>query len=106
LIAYHQGQEVTRRRGAASPGALAGLFTAARAGVKPAPLDRRLRRGAAAVLVGLAVWWGLAGANLWLAGLGAVVLFSAVYDRCPIYRVVSARVGDLLRHITQHPTSS
>ena len=111
LIAYHQGQEVTRRTGAASSGALAGLFTAALAGVKPAqagpaPLDRMLRLGAGAVLVGLAVWWGLAGANLLLAGLGAVILFSAVYDRCPIYKVVSARVGELVRRITERPTSS
>ena len=111
LIAYHQGQEVTRRTGAASPAALAGLFTAALAGVKPtqtgpAPLDRGLRFGVGAVLMGLAVRWGLTGANLLLAGLGATVLFSAFYDRCPIYKAVSARVGELLRHVTQPPTSS
>jgi hypothetical protein len=65
-----------------------------------------MRLGAGAVLVGLAVWWGLAGANLLLAGLGAVILFSVVYDRCPIYRAVSARVGDLLRRITRRPAAS
>jgi thioredoxin len=111
LMAYHQGVEVTRRTGAASPAALAGLFEAALAGVKPAStgptaLDRVLRLGAGATLLGLAVWWGLAGINLFWAGLGAVILFSAVYDRCPIYKAVSARVSGLLRHITQRPTSS
>jgi thioredoxin len=111
LIAYHQGQEVTRRTGAASPVVLVGLFTAALAGVKPAqagpaPLDRWLRFGVGAVLIGLAVQGGLAGVYLALAGLGAVVLFSAVYDRCPIYRAVSARVGELLRRILRRPASS
>ena len=111
LIAYHQGQEVTRRTGAASPAVLTGLFTAALAGVKPAqtgpaPLDRWLRLGAGAVLIGLAVQGGLAGVYLALAGLGAVILFSAVYDRCPIYRAVSARAGELLRRISRRPASS
>ena len=111
LIAYHQGVEVTRRTGAASPAALAGLFEAALAGVKPAatgptPLDRVLRLVAGAVLLGLAVWWGLAGIHLFWAGLGAVILFSADYDRCPIYKAVSARLGELFRRITEHPTSS
>jgi thioredoxin len=111
LIAYHQGVEVTRRTGAASPAALAGLFEAALAGVKPASagptsLDRVLRLGAGATLLGLAVSWGLTGINLVWAGLGAVILFSAVYDRCPIYKAVLARVGALFRRITERPTSS
>ncbi len=102
VIAYHQGTEVTRRTGVGTPATLAGLFEAALAGVRPAqtgpaPLDRALRLGIGALLIGLAVWGGLAGANLLLGGLGAIILFSAVYDRCPIYRAVSARLGELLR---------
>jgi hypothetical protein len=27
--------------------------------------------------------------------LGAVIMFTAVYDRCPIYRVVSTRVKEI-----------
>jgi hypothetical protein len=69
-------------------------------------LDRVLRLGAGATLLGLAVWWGLTGINLLWAGLGAAILFSAVYDRCPIYKAVSARVGELFRRITERPTSS
>jgi hypothetical protein len=70
------------------------------AGVKPAqagpaPLDRWLRLGAGAVLIGLAVQGGLAGVYLALAGLGAVILFSAVYDRCPIYRNLYPRFRSL-----------
>jgi len=32
-----------------------------------------------------------------LAGLGAVIAFSAVYDRCPIYRAVTSRIKAWLR---------
>jgi len=100
MIAYHNGEEVTRRVGAASKAALAALFEAALAGVKPvrsgpAPFARLLRVVSGAALVWLAVQGGLSGAYLALAALGAIVLFSAVYDRCPIYRAVSARVGEL-----------
>ncbi len=100
MIAYHSGEEVTRRVGAASQATLAGLFEAALAGVKPArsgpaPRDRLLRAVGGAAMVWLSVQGGFSGAYLALAALGAVVLFSAVYDRCPIYRAVSARVGEL-----------
>jgi hypothetical protein len=33
----------------------------------------------------------------WLPGIAAMVLFSAVYDRCPIWRSVYAQLGELLR---------
>jgi thioredoxin len=111
LIAFHKGAEVTRRTGAASPAVLAGLFEAARAGVKPASngptvLDRVLRLGTGAALIGLAMWWGLNGINWLWAGLGAAILFGAVYDRCPIYKAVSARVGELLRRISKRFATS
>lgn len=111
LIAYHNGTEVTRRTGAASPAVLAGLFEAALAGVKPAPVglglsERLLRLGAGAVLVGLAVQGHFAGGYLALAGLAAVILFSAVYDRCPIYRAVSTRLGELFGRGANRQTDS
>jgi thioredoxin len=111
LIAYHDGVEVTRRTGAASPDVLAGLFEAALAGVKPvqkspARLDRFLRLGTGAVLVGLAWQGGFSGAYLAVAGLGAMVLFSAVYDRCPIYKAVSARVGEYFNRGARRQTPS
>jgi len=108
LIAYHDGQEVGRRTGAASATVLSSLFESALTGVKPerngpAPVDRLLRLGAGLALVGLAVLTGLSGVSLLLAGLGAVILFMAVYDRCPIYRMVSTRLKGLLR---RNPTDS
>jgi thioredoxin len=111
LIAYHNGVEVTRRTGAASPEVMAGLFEAALVGAKPTSTglalnDRLLRLGVGAVLVGFAWQAGLSGVYLALAGLGGIVLFSAVYDRCPIYKAVSARLGEVFGRGTKRETSS
>lgn len=108
LIAYHDGQEVGRRTGAASATVLSSLFDSALTGEKPkrnrpALADRFLRLGAGLALVGLAALRGLSGVGLLLAGLGAVILFTAVYDRCPIYRMVSTRLKEWFQ---RNPTSS
>jgi thioredoxin len=102
LIAYHRGQEVGRRTGAASSAILSALFKSALSGAKPeriepAPLDRLLRLGAGLALIGLAIIGRLIGWNLLLAGLGGIIMFSAVYDRCPIYRTVSSRLKELFQ---------
>lgn len=102
LVAYHHGQEVARRTGAAAPDALSALFEAALSGAKPAQigptsLDRLLRLAVGAVLFFLAFQGGFFGLYLLLAALGALAAFSAVYDRCPIYRALSARLSAWLR---------
>jgi thioredoxin 1 len=102
LIAYHKGQEVGRRTGAASSAILSVLFESALSGAKPeliepAPLDRLLRLGAGLALIGLAIIGRLIGWNLLLAGLGGIIMFSAVYDRCPIYRTVSSHIKELFQ---------
>jgi thioredoxin len=101
LVAFHQGQEVSRRTGAASQDRLADLFEAALSGEKPAqggpaPLDRFLRLLAGSAIFVLAIVNNFAGWYLLLAGVGGVVAFSAVYDRCPIYKAVSGRLKALL----------
>jgi thioredoxin len=68
LVAFHNGQEVSRRTGAASASVLASLFEAA------------------------------------LSALGGLIMFSAVYDRCPIYRAISTRIRSLLNRDPAHPT--
>jgi thioredoxin len=108
LIAFHDGEEVGRRTGAASQSVLSGLFDTALSGTKPQHDnpeigDRLLRLGAGMALVSLAVLSGLAGSHWIIAGLGGLILFSAVYDRCPVYRVVSGRLKELFQ---RKPTSS
>jgi thioredoxin 1 len=103
LIAYHDGQEVARGIGAQPQAGLANLFEAALHGKVPPRRglqrnDRLIRLAAGLALLGVGLYTGF---TWWLLGLSAVMLFSAVYDRCPIWRAVSTRLGQLL-----HPGAS
>ncbi len=98
LIAFKEGQEVARQTGA-DPAAVARLFQAAQTGRAPvrrgpAPLDRLLRVLAGLGLIVLGWQSGLA---LVLVALGGVLLFSAVYDRCPIWKMVTTRLSAAFR---------
>ena len=102
LVAFHQGQEVARRTGVVSALVLSTLFEAALSGETPLPsqptlLSRLLRLAAGTAMFVLAGLGHFSGIFLFLAGLGAVFAFSAVYDRCPIYRAVSSRLSAWLR---------
>jgi hypothetical protein len=57
-----------------------------------AMMSRLLRLIGGSVLIILAYSGGFAGLYLALAVLGGLVLFSAVYDRCPIYKALSTRI--------------
>lgn len=108
MIAYHDGREVGRHTGAASATVLSSLFESALTGEKPEQRglefnDRFLRLGVGLALVGLVIFSGLSGAGLLLVGLGAVIIFTAVYDRCPIYRMVSTRLNGLFQRDSTHP---
>jgi len=100
LIAFHAGQEIGRRTGVASARELHSLFEAALSGnrpvrIEPAPVNRILRLGVGLSLVGLAVLGGLSGIHWLLAGLGGLIMFAGIYDRCPIYRMVSMRFKEV-----------
>jgi hypothetical protein len=48
-------------------------------------------------MIGLAYTGGFSGLYLLLAGLGGAVMFSAVYDRCPIWQAIAPRLRALLK---------
>ena len=108
LIAFHAGQEIGRRTGVASARESNSLFEAALSGnrpvrVEPAPVNRILRLGVGLALVGLAVLSGLSGVHWLLAGIGGLIMFTGIYDRCPIYRMVSMRLKEVFQKKTsQH----
>jgi len=107
LAVFNRDQEVTRHTGSAPLPALAALFEAALSGVKPqrvgpSPLERGLRLAGGAALVWIAAQAGLTGLDWLLAGLGAALAFSAVYDRCPIYRAVTDRIKALRARTPTH----
>jgi len=102
LIAFHAGQEIGRRTGVASARELNSLFEAALSGnrpvrVEPAPVNRILRLGVGLALVSLAVLSGLSGVHWLLAGIGGLIMFTGIYDRCPIYRMVSMRLKEVFQ---------
>ncbi|MCU0486724.1 MAG: thioredoxin domain-containing protein, partial [Anaerolineales bacterium] len=97
LVAFRNGEEVARRTGVASAPVLAALFDAALTGEKPlrsgpSLFDRLLRLASGTLVIYLASRGSFSDGYLILALLGAVIAFTAVYDRCPIYKAVSERL--------------
>jgi thioredoxin len=99
ILGFAGGKEILRRTGMQSAQALDILFDATLnqrkpAMIPPAPIDRLIRSGAGLALITLG-WF--TGQSLLLMGIGGVLLFSAIYDRCPIYRAISSRLSSLFR---------
>ncbi len=102
LIAFQGGQEIVRQTGAQPQPALARLFEAALSGERPVKAglswtDRLVRLVAGTAFMILAYLGNFAGFYLALALVGGGVMFSAVYDRCPIWKALTTRIGELLQ---------
>jgi thioredoxin 1 len=102
LIGFKSGEEVARQTGIGSPQGLNSLFEAAISGEKPTNqgmglIDRILRLATGGALLVLAYSGGFAGFYLVLAGLGGLVMFSAVHDRCPVWKAIKSFVSDKTR---------
>jgi thioredoxin len=94
VIGFAGGKEILRRTGMQSAEALDILFDSTLhqrkpTMIPPAPIDRLIRSGAGLAFIALG-WF--TGQSILLMGIGAVLLFSAFYDRCPIYRSVIKRL--------------
>lgn len=98
LLMFRDGQEVARRTGLQSVATLQTMFDALlapdanRATPRITGLsdtDRWLRLTTGAILVILPI---LMGWSPFLAIVGAVVLFSGVYDRCPLWQALTAKL--------------
>lgn len=106
LVVYHAGQELTRRVGAQSPGALKELFESALTGEKPvrsglALQERLLRIAAGVILISIAYFGSISGlGQILIFALGGISLFSAVYDRCPIWQAIAPRLEAMLHRST------
>jgi thioredoxin len=98
LVAFQKNHEITRKTGAPSSEGMRRLFEAALSGQAPirkglSQVDRLARLGAGLVLVAIASMGHFAGLFILPALLGGAVMFSAVYDRCPIWQALSARIA-------------
>ncbi len=91
VLLYQNGREVDRYVGAQSREAYRALFESLVHGTTPAPaalrpFDRVLRLTAG----GLSLVLGWTTGNGLLIVLGAAVIFSGIYDRCPIWQAIRA----------------
>jgi thioredoxin len=99
VLAFAKDKEILRRTGMQSAGMLDLLFNAAVNRRKPdiippAPMDRTIRTGAGMFM--LIIGWFL-GWSWPIMGVGAVLIFSAFYDRCPIYRAIIPRLNAMFQ---------
>lgn len=107
VIAFANGKEILRRSGMQTPNALDIMFDAALnkrkpAVMPPAPIARVVRSLAGVTLI--VIGW-FSGQSIVLMALGGAVLFTAFYDRCPIYRAVVTRVKSLFQRTKEESKS-
>jgi thioredoxin 1 len=101
VVGFFNGKEVIRRTGMQSAEALDIIFDATlhqRTSVitPPAPIDRMIRSGSGLALMVLGWFYGQS--ILWI-GIGGILLFSAFYDRCPIYKAIVPRLAAIFQKI-------
>jgi hypothetical protein len=89
VITLRDGKEVGRVTGAQSESGYRAMFEALAEGkevkVPLTSFDRMLRLGAGAVFVIMGITTG----NWLVAGVGGIIAFMGVYDRCPIWQAVT-----------------
>jgi thioredoxin 1 len=91
LIVYRNGKETMRQVGAKPSGTLKKMFEALAVGNDPVPTgvssaDRFIRMGTGIAVAGI----GWVNHYNWLLFvIGSVLMFSAIYDRCPIWRALT-----------------
>jgi len=99
VVGFANGKEILRRTGTQSAETLDILFDATLhqrkpAVIPPAPIDRLIRSGAGLALIALG-WFS--GQSILLMAIGGILLFSAFYDRCPIYNAIVPRLTTLFQ---------
>lgn len=93
LIVFRDGKETLRQVGAKPASTLQAMFESLASGVEPKPAslstsERTIRFGSGLALLAI----GLVTQGSWLFYLiGGVLLFSAIYDRCPIWKAITGQ---------------
>lgn len=89
VIAIQNGKEVARVTGAQNEEGYRAMFESLSEGkevkVPLTPFDRMLRLGAGALFVMI----GISTSNWLIAGIGGILSFMGIYDRCPIWKAVT-----------------
>lgn len=92
VLAMRDGKEVSRVTGARDEASYRAMFEALASGsevkVSLAPFDRLLRFGAGLLLLIV----GILTSSWLVAGIGCVLAFLGVYDRCPIWAAIAGKL--------------
>jgi len=93
LVAFHNDEAIARHTGEALTSTLSKLFEAGISGEAPVQSGRALLRlSIGNTLFIVAFQSQFDRIFLLMGGLGVLVAFSAVYDRCPIYQAFAGRI--------------
>ena len=97
LIVYHNGKETLRQVGAKPASALKSMFETLAAGgvATPAGISTKDRFVRLTAGLALASFGWVNNTNWILLILGGALMFSAVYDRCPIWRALTSQFKKL-----------
>ena len=100
LVGFAGGEEIVRKTGMQQAETIEVLFNATLKQQKlailpPTRSDRVLRSGAGLVLAAVGIAQGL----VLPVVVGAVLVFSAFYDRCPVFSAIAPRVMAWLRKL-------
>lgn len=89
VIAFKNGKEVARVTGAQNEAGYRVIFDSLSKGqevkIPMTQFDRMLRLGAG----GLLLMYGVSNSNWFVVGIGAIIAFLGIYDRCPIWNALT-----------------
>ena len=92
VLAIRNGEVAARITGSQNEAGYRAMFEALAKGremkIPMSALDRMSRLGAGALLV----MYGLSSGNWIVLGIGSIIAFLGVYDRCPIWKAISGMI--------------
>jgi len=92
VLTIRNGEAVGRVTGAQNASTYRNMFNSLAEGrevkIRMSPFDRMLRLGAGTLLV----TFGISSSNWLVLGMGAIVAFLGIYDRCPIWRAITGMI--------------
>lgn len=98
VLALKDGEIVDRLTGAQNETVYRAMFDALAEGkeikVSVSSVDRALRLGAGALLA----ISGISSSNWLVVGIGAVIAFLGIYDRCPIWRAITGMIRSKIKN--------
>lgn len=94
MIVYGKGNMMLRRTGVQPEKVIRDLFLAAEGNEPPHEgpvMLQRILRVIGSLVLAVIAWYS--GNNIFLYILAAVLLFTAFYDRCPIFKAIAGKLG-------------